>query len=161
VLTDVVPSKTLIATADGLDLVADSDGLGSRDAETGAPRNAGTVNVDLAAVNHRVRRLAAEHGADGRDRLSAADVGILQGHGRLAGSERVEVLDADGQVVDTCEADVVLLAVGARPRELKGSPSDGRRILTWTQLYELEELPSHLIVVGSGVTGDEFASAYR
>jgi len=161
VLTDVVPSKTLIATADVLDLVADSDGLGNRDADTGAPPNSGTLNVDLAAVNHRVRRLAAAQSADIRASLSSAGVRIIDGHGRLDGPERVEVLDTHGQVVDTCEADVVLLAVGARPRELKGSPSDGRRILSWTQLYELEELPSHLIVVGSGVTGAEFASAYR
>src|SRR5699024_12748386 len=46
VLTDVVPSKTLIATADVLDLVADSDGLGIRDADPGAPPNSGTLNVD-------------------------------------------------------------------------------------------------------------------
>src|SRR5699024_7387077 len=64
----------------------------------------------------------------------------------------------DGEIVD---ADVVLIATGALPRELSDAPSDGRRILNWTQLYELDELPEHLIVVGSGVTGAEFASAYR
>jgi dihydrolipoamide dehydrogenase len=52
------------------------------------------------------------------------------------------------------------LAVGARPRELPDAMPDGERILTWTQLYNLKELPEHMIVVGSGVTGAEFASAY-
>jgi dihydrolipoamide dehydrogenase len=54
----------------------------------------------------------------------------------------------------------VLIATGARPRILTGCEPDGERILTWEQLYELEELPGRLIVVGSGVTGAEFASAY-
>ncbi len=57
-------------------------------------------------------------------------------------------------------ADVVLIATGARPRILTGSEPDGERILTWEQVYELDELPERLIVVGSGVTGAEFASAY-
>jgi dihydrolipoamide dehydrogenase len=51
--------------------------------------------------------------------------------------------------------------VGARPRVIAGSEPDGERILTWTQLYDLHALPEHLIVVGSGVTGAEFAGAYR
>jgi pyruvate/2-oxoglutarate dehydrogenase complex dihydrolipoamide dehydrogenase (E3) component len=58
-------------------------------------------------------------------------------------------------------ADVVLIATGARPRVLDTAVPDGERILTWEQLYDLEDLPERLIVVGSGVTGAEFASAYR
>jgi NAD(P)H dehydrogenase (quinone) len=53
-----------------------------------------------------------------------------------------------------------LIATGARPRELPEAKPDGERILTWTQLYGLTKLPDRLIVVGSGVTGAEFASAY-
>src|SRR5699024_6702603 len=81
--------------------------------------------------------------------------------GRLDGPDRVEVLAGDGRRIESLEADVILLAVGARPRELDSAPCDGERILNWTQLYELDALPEHLIVVGSGVTGAEFASAYR
>jgi dihydrolipoamide dehydrogenase len=58
-------------------------------------------------------------------------------------------------------ADVVLLATGARPRELPGAVPDGDRLLTCRQLYDLPELPAELIVVGSGVTGAEFAGAYQ
>src|SRR5690606_23902581 len=53
------------------------------------------------------------------------------------------------------------LATGARPRVLPTAEPDGERILTWTQLYDLVEIPEHLVVVGSGVTGAEFAGAYR
>ena len=161
VLTDVVPSKTLIATAEVLDLVAGSRELGIRDADDGAAPTAETLDVDLAAVNARVRRLAEAQSEDIRASLAEAGVELVDGRGRLDGADRVEVLGPDGEVTRRCEADVILLAVGARPRELADAPCDGERIMNWTQLYDLEELPEHLIVVGSGVTGAEFASAYR
>ena len=59
------------------------------------------------------------------------------------------------------QAGAVLIATGALPRVLPGAEPDGERILTWRQLYDLPELPPELIVVGSGVTGAEFASAYQ
>ena len=161
VLTDVVPSKTLIATAEVLDQVAGSQQLGIRDADTGAAPTAHTLNVDLAAVNQRVRELAAAQSVDIRTSLQEAGVQILEGRGRLDGPDRIEVLDPTGTRIAQHEAEVILLAVGARPRELDSAPCDGQRILNWTQLYALDCLPEHLIVVGSGVTGAEFASAYR
>src|SRR5204862_259136 len=54
----------------------------------------------------------------------------------------------------------VLIATGATPRVLPDARPDGERILTWRQVYDLPSLPEHLIVIGSGVTGAEFASAY-
>ena len=66
---------------------------------------------------------------------------------------------ADGE--QSIPADMILVATGAHPRKLPEAKSDGERILTWTQLYGLTELPERLIVVGSGVTGAEFASAYN
>src|SRR6185312_3714393 len=61
---------------------------------------------------------------------------------------------------DEINADTIVVSVGASPRILGSAKPDGERILTWTQLYTLETIPEHLIVVGSGVTGAEFASAY-
>jgi dihydrolipoamide dehydrogenase len=71
----------------------------------------------------------------------------------------VSVRTADGGE-EMLAADVVLIATGATPRILPGAEPDGERILTWRQIYELRELPEHLAVIGSGVTGAEFASAY-
>src|SRR5699024_5770929 len=59
------------------------------------------------------------------------------------------------------DASTILLSVGAHPRELPTAQPDGERILSWTQLYDLDPLPEHLIVVAPAVTGAEFASAYR
>ncbi len=60
----------------------------------------------------------------------------------------------------SCDADAVLVATGAAPRTLPTAQPDGERILTWEQVYDLDEVPTELVVVGSGVTGAEFASGY-
>lgn len=161
VLTDVVPSKTLIATAEVLDTVQESGDLGIRTARGEDPASGTTLRVDLGAVNARVRALAAAQSADIAASLEAAGVRTCAGRGRLVSTHTVEVAPAGGGETYSLEADVILLATGARPRELADAPIDGERILTWTQLYALESLPEHLVVVGSGVTGAEFASAYR
>jgi pyruvate/2-oxoglutarate dehydrogenase complex dihydrolipoamide dehydrogenase (E3) component len=166
VLTDVVPSKTLIATAEGTNAVRESADLGvqffSRNESGRAVKPEVTVN--LAAVNDRLKRLARQQSEDMKSQLIKAGVRIIHGEGRLDGPQRVVVSTGKGKAgtdFDECEADTVVISVGARPRMLKTAMPDGERIFTWTQLYNLDEVPEHLIVVGSGVTGAEFASAYR
>src|SRR5437763_1241269 len=56
--------------------------------------------------------------------------------------------------------EAALVAAGADPRVLPGAEPDGERVLDWRDVYELDEAPEHLVVVGSGVTGAEFASGY-
>jgi dihydrolipoamide dehydrogenase len=124
------------------------------------------VGLALASVNHRVKSLAMAQSADIHARLEGQGVRIVAGQGRLSdeirglAAHRVQVLDADGAVVDELESDVVLIATGADPRVLEGAEPDGERILDWRDVYDLEEMPEHLVVVGSGVTGAEFASGY-
>jgi pyruvate/2-oxoglutarate dehydrogenase complex dihydrolipoamide dehydrogenase (E3) component len=161
VLTDVVPSKTLIATAEVMSLVGESVELGVRfPASPGHELDPLTaVAVDLAVVNRRVKALALAQSADIRRRIEAEGVRVIEGRGRLDGPNRVVVKDETG-AERTIRADTVLICVGARPRELPDAPPDGQRILTWKQVYDLDSLPDRLVVVGSGVTGAEFASAY-
>ncbi|GHH80031.1 NAD(P)H-quinone dehydrogenase [Promicromonospora soli] len=205
VLTDVVPSKTLIATAEWMTIADRAPELGIRMPDddvdplsevdvslaTGgipvvsahaapdsapapalsgagvqaAASAAGTAEkrkhfVDLQAVNKRVLALAQAQSADIRGRLEREGIRIIVGKGRLDGPARVVVELADGSPT-VLEADSVLLALGATPRTLPTAVPDGERILTWTQMYNLRELPERLIVVGSGVTGAEFAGAYN
>jgi dihydrolipoamide dehydrogenase len=157
VLTDVVPSKTLIATAEVMTQVREAAELGVRLPVAG-PGHRPAVFADLGAVNRRVTALARAQSRDIRQRLEHQGVRIVEGIGALDGAHRVVATTAQGRV--GVDADVVLVAVGARPRTLASALPDGERILTWTQLYGLEALPERLIVVGSGVTGAEFASAY-
>ncbi|TIC86825.1 NAD(P)H-quinone dehydrogenase [Nocardioides sp. GY 10113] len=158
VLTDCVPSKTLIATAELMAEMNDAHelGIGFRDAE-GDPAAA---RVDLARVNERVKRLAAEQSADIARRVEREGVRVVRGLGRLDGPGTVVAALADGGE-ERLPADAVLVATGASPRVLPTAMPDGERILTWEQVYDLDEVPSELIVVGSGVTGAEFASAYQ
>jgi dihydrolipoamide dehydrogenase len=158
VLTDCVPSKTLIATSELMTELSTAHelGIGLADEEGDA---AAQVQVDLAQVNSRVLRLAAEQSRDIGRRLERDGVKVVVGRGRLDGPERVVVDLADGGTT-SIDADAVLVATGAAPRTLPTAEPDGERILTWEQVYDLTEMPTRLIVVGSGVTGAEFASAY-
>jgi pyruvate/2-oxoglutarate dehydrogenase complex dihydrolipoamide dehydrogenase (E3) component len=147
VLADCVPSKTLIATAESMHGLEQAGLLGLRMAGD-------AVGVDIARVNERVRDLARAQSADVGKRLVSEGVTIVPESGRLLGPGRIE---AGGEEL---RADVVLVSVGARPRMMPGCEVDGERILTWRQVYDLDRLPEHLVVVGSGVTGAEFASGY-
>ncbi len=164
VVTDVVPSKSLIATAEMMDEITRSAGLGIRitgkDETTEEHPDHDRVTADLKAVNERIVSLANAQSDDIHDGLIRAGVKVIKGSAKLVGRDRVEVVEHNGTEY-TLRASTILLAVGAHPRELATAQPDGERILSWTQLYELEDLPEHLIVVGSGVTGAEFASAYR
>ena len=158
VLTDCVPSKTLIATAEVMTEVHESAELGLRFGDADRPESEAGVHVDLAAVNKRVLALAQQQSADICDRVQRENVDLVIGRGRLDGRERVIADTADGE--RGFDAEMILIATGATPRELPEAQPDGERILTWTQVYGLSRLPERLIVVGSGVTGAEFASAY-
>jgi pyruvate/2-oxoglutarate dehydrogenase complex dihydrolipoamide dehydrogenase (E3) component len=163
VLTDVVPSKSLIATADAAVAISEATDLGVQFYATGAEGKPlkPQIAINLAAVNKRLLALAGQQSEDMRSTLLDAGVTILSGHGRLDGPGAIVVATSEGGTdFDRIEADTLVVAVGASPRELDSAKPDGERILTWTQLYNMKTLPEHLIVVGSGVTGAEFASAY-
>ena len=164
VLTDVVPSKSLIATAEASNAVKEAADLGVQFYAKGQGDKAvkPSVAINLAAVNKRLLGLAAQQSEDMRSNLIDAGVNLVQGEGRLDGTNAIIVSTAKGGTdFDRIEADTLVLSVGATPRVLPTAVPDGERILTWTQLYDLPEIPEHLVVVGSGVTGAEFASAYR
>ncbi|MGA9748257.1 MAG: NAD(P)H-quinone dehydrogenase [Nocardioides sp.] len=158
VVTDCVPSKTLIATAELMADMEEADELGLIIGSPGPAEDA--LGVDLAKVNHRVKGLALAQSDDIGRRLTREGVRVLAGRGRLEGADRVMVELNEGGT-ETLDADAVLVATGAAPRTLDTAEPDGERILTWEQVYDLDEIPEKLIVVGSGVTGAEFASAYN
>lgn len=169
VLTDCVPSKTLIATAEvmtNFDSSYEELGIRVEDSTYDPDDPARVVGVDLGKVNRRVKRLALAQSHDITASVTRAGGKVLRGRGRLeptqgpTGTREVTVTDADGRET-RLTADAVLIATGGHPREIPDAMPDGERILNWKQLYDLEELPENLIVVGSGVTGAEFAGAYQ
>ena len=159
VLHDCVPSKTFIATSDVV--------TGYRDTERFGVRGGGldAITVDAPAVHRRVKQLATAQSADIWAKLTKAGVTFVHGTARLGAdtlghTHRIDIAPTDGDDAYSLEATTVLVATGATPRVLPDARPDGERILDWRQVYDLPELPEHLIVVGSGVTGAEFASAY-
>ena len=159
VLHDCVPSKTFIASSDVV--------TGYRDTEEFGVHSGGlsAVMVDAPAVHRRVKRLAAAQSGDILAKLIKAGVNVVNGTARLGEdtlghNHQVVVTPADSDTPYNIDASTVLVATGATPRVLPDARPDGERILDWRQLYDLPELPEHLIVIGSGVTGAEFASAY-
>lgn len=158
VLTDVVPSKALIATADAANSVREASSLGIRFTAEGKlvdPK----VDLDLGAINLRLLAIAKEQSTEMTHQLTSLGVRMIQGSGRLEGNHHVIVTHHDGKE-EKLEAKTIIVAVGAHPRTISSAEPDGSRILTWLDLYDLKELPEHMIVVGSGVTGAEFASAF-
>ncbi|HZR50806.1 MAG TPA: NAD(P)H-quinone dehydrogenase [Streptosporangiaceae bacterium] len=147
VLTDCVPSKTLIETSTAMTFLHATADLGIR--------TSGTESVDARHVCERIKNLAAAQSADITARVTAEGVRLINGRGRLKSPGVVRTPEGD------IAADAILIATGAHPRILPGAEPDGERILTWRQLYDVDELPEDLIVIGSGVTGAEFASAYQ
>jgi len=158
VLTDCVPSKALIATAGVITAAGSSASLGVR--LNGQPPTAANFGVDLRAVNARINALAAAQSQDITASLVAQGVKLINGRAELHGPRIVSISTSDGGISEIT-AEIILIATGARPRQLPEALPDGERILDWEQLYGLTELPERLIVVGSGVTGAEFAGAYH
>jgi len=158
VLYDCVPSKTFIASAGARSAFHNADELGIRTDSQLPP-------VDLPVVHGRVKGLALAQSADVRNRVQREGVRVINGTARFCddrtglAAHRVAAVGYDG-TTEVLDADVVLIATGATPRVLPGAEPDGERILDWRQIYDLPELPEHLVVVGSGVTGAEFVSAY-
>lgn len=164
VLTDVVPSKTLIATAEAATNMATAETLGVQFFVRGADGKASRpeLAVNLGVVNKRLLELARDTSKDMQAALKDAGVRLVEGHGRLDGNDAVIVSAGEGGTdFERIEADTIIVSVGAAPRIIESAKPDGERILTWTQLYNLSTIPEHIIVIGSGVTGAEFASAYR
>jgi dihydrolipoamide dehydrogenase len=158
VLSDCVPSKTFIASSDVVTAFRHGANLGVR------VNSPGAVSLDGAAVHDRVKRLARAQSADIAAKLIKAGVQLVTGQARLGadslGHLHPVVVTPDDGAPYSIMATAVLIATGANPRQLPDAQPDGERILTWRQVYDLPALPSKLVVVGSGVTGAEFASAY-
>lgn len=150
VLTDVVPSKALVAVAEAATDARSANVIGVQTSD---------VTIEFQKVNARLKQWATNQSRHIFDSLIVAGVQVINGSGELVSANQVKVVSTSGQQI--LDADVILLSTGARPRELSTALPDGERILNWKQLYDLPELPEKLIVVGSGVTGAEFAGAYQ
>jgi dihydrolipoamide dehydrogenase len=148
-LWDCIPSKAMIATGGAMSFVRRLGDMALDD--PGA-------HVDFAAVKSRIGGIVSRLETSTSKLLASQGVRMLRGVGRLKGPHEVVVDTAQGVV--EIDADAILISTGSRPRIPDWAEPDGERILTTRQAYPPPELPSHLVVVGSGVTGVEFVHMF-
>ncbi len=148
-LWDCVPSKAMIATGGFLSELKRAQVMGL----------AADGRLDFDALRVRIAGIESRLHNSVCDLLASQGVRMIKGTGRLKGPHEVIAETADG--VEEIEADAILLATGSRPRIPEWAQVDGERVLTTRQAYPPPEIPGHLIVIGSGVTGVEFTHMFR
>ncbi len=148
-LWDCIPSKAMIATGGAMALTRRAAGMGLEPIEARLDFEA--LRARNASIEERLNRSAITL-------LESQGVRILRGTGRFAGPHELVAETDDGPV--ELVGDAVLLSTGSRPRIPDWAEIDGQRVLTTRQSYPPVELPEHVVVVGSGVTGVEFAHMF-
>ncbi len=148
-LWDCIPSKAMIATGGALSQINQAPGMGI----TGV-----SAHLDFDSLRQRITVIQDKLRSSVCTLLDSQGVQMLEGTGRMKGPREIVVETADGLV--ELEADFVLLSTGSRPRIPDWAPVDGNRVLTTRDAYPPAELPEHLVVVGSGVTGVEFVHMF-
>lgn len=116
----------------------------------------GTVKADMEAVVKRSRSVAEGMSKGIQYLFKKNNVEIINGFGSLTAEKKVKVVDSDGNISEH-EADHIILATGARVKELPNLPIDGKKIIGYRQALVLDKLPETMLVVGSGAIGSEFA----
>jgi NAD(P)H dehydrogenase (quinone) len=148
-LWDCIPSKAMIATGGALSQINQANGMGITDV---------SAHLDFDSLRRRITAIQDKLRSSVTTLLDSQGVQMLEGTGRLKGPHEIVVETADGLV--ELDADLVLLSTGSRPRIPDWAPVDGQRVLTTRDAYPPPELPEHLVVVGSGVTGVEFVHMF-
>ena len=149
-LWDCIPSKAMIAAGGVMSFVSRATGMGLDPV---------TPTMDLAGLREYIESTQTKLNESLSRILDSQGVDIITGTGSLVGPHDVVAETADGRREIT--ADVVVLATGSRPRVPEWCEPDGRRILTTRQAYPPPEVPQHLVIIGSGVTGVEFVHMFK
>ena len=149
-LLDCVPSKSMIATGGAISFTRRIRGMGLGELD---------AHVDTAMLRDRITSIETKLEASARQLLLSQGVRIINGSGRLVGPNEVVATTVDG-TDELVEADTIVLSTGSRPRVPDWAPIDADRVLTTRDAYPPPEIPTHLVVVGSGVTGVEFVHMF-
>lgn len=147
-LWDCIPSKAMIATGGELSELARAQVMGLE----------ASGRLDEVALRQRIALIEQRLRESVTSLLESQGVRIIRGAGRMKGPREVVVETEAG--LEELEADAVLLCTGSRPRIPPWAPIDGERVLTTQQAYPPPDIPEHLCVIGSGVTGVEFTHMF-
>ena len=148
-LWDCIPSKTMIATGGAMSFARRLEGMGLEDV---------VPEIDRDGLAERIERISGRLGLGYSTQLESQGIRIVKGTARFTGPHEIVVQSAEGEL--TLQADAALVATGSRPRIPDWVTPDGDRILTTRECYPPAAIPTHIVVVGSGVTGVEFVHMF-
>ena len=141
-----IPTKALLKSAQVFDYIKHAEDYGI---------NVSEFDKDFTKVVQRSRSVADGMSKGVQFLMKKNKIEVIDGYGTLKPGKKVEV---DGQ---TYSADHIIIATGARSRELPSLPQDGKKVIGYREAMTLKEQPKSLIVVGSGAIGVEFSNFYN
>jgi dihydrolipoamide dehydrogenase len=147
-----IPTKSLLKSAQAFEYAKHAADYGVA--------ISGEVKADFSAMVKRSRDVADGMSKGIQFLFKKNKVETIVGFGKLAGKNSVEVSDESGKKT-TYQAKHIILATGARSRELPNLPQDGKKIIGYRKALSLDKQPESMVVVGSGAIGSEFAYFYH
>jgi dihydrolipoamide dehydrogenase len=146
-----IPTKALLKSAQVFDYINHAEDYGI---------SVSKVNADFGKVVNRSRDVANGMSKGINFLFRKNKIDLLEGNGRLLRGKKVEVTDDKGGS-KTYEADHIVIATGARAKELPMLPLDGEQVIEYRKAMSLEKQPKKMVVVGAGAIGVEFAYFYN
>ena len=146
-----IPTKALLKSAQVFDYLKHASDYGLTVKE---------FDKDFSAVVKRSRDVADGMSKGVQFLMKKNKIDVIDGFGKIKPGKKVDVTAADGKVTEY-SADHIIIATGARSRELPNLPQDGKKVIGYRQAMTLAEQPKKMIVVGSGAIGVEFAHFYN
>ncbi|KUO67179.1 MAG: hypothetical protein APF83_13770 [Lutibacter sp. BRH_c52] len=146
-----IPTKALLKSAQVYDYLKHVDEYGLK---------AKSIDKDFGAVIKRSRNVADGMSKGVQFLMKKNKIDVIDGFGKLKTGKKLDVTDAEGKVTEY-NADHIIIATGARSRELPSLPQDGKKVIGYREAMTLPSQPKKMIVVGSGAIGVEFAHFYN
>jgi len=146
-----IPTKALLKSAQVYDYLKHVDDYGLK---------AEAIDKDFSAVIKRSRNVAEGMSKGVQFLMKKNKIDVIDGFGKIKTGKKVDVTDNAGNVTEY-SADHIIIATGARSRELPNLPQDGKKVIGYRQAMTLPKQPKKMIVVGSGAIGVEFAQFYH
>ena len=144
-----IPTKALLRTSEIYHYMQQADAYGL---------SVANVSFDLSKIVERSRKVAGQLNAGVKGLMKKNNITVVEGLGAL--TEATQITVTTGDTTRVLEATNVIIATGARARDLPGTPADGQRIWTYRHAMVPPAMPTKLLVIGSGAIGIEFASFY-
>jgi dihydrolipoamide dehydrogenase len=147
-----IPTKSLLKSAQVFEYLSHASDYGIS--------VTGEVRPDFGAIVARSRNVANGMSKGVQFLFKKNNIEHINGFGRLSGKNTVEVTDQEGKQKNLTATNIII-ATGARSKELPNLKQDGKKIIGYREAMTLDKLPGSMVVVGSGAIGSEFANFYQ